>query len=266
MFNEEVLVASKTQPVLLDFWAPWCGPCRMLGPILERLSSQYQGRVRMVKINSDHAPELSKRYQIRSIPTVMLFKGGQSVDQFMGLRSEPEIRRFIDAHLPRVEDDDLANARLQAADGRLEDAIASYEKVIAWNPDHEAARLEYVFVLLRCSRWSEAAENFSALRSKQLIDPKIAAAEVLIDAANSMRTEAGHDSVLNSQQRELRDAQGLMLAGKWGEAMEKFIECLEKDRKHSSELIRKSMIAIFQFCPDPQLVGQYRRRLGALLN
>ena len=108
MFDDEVLEVSKQQVVLVDFWAPWCGPCRMLGPILEKLSQDYEGRVRMVKVNADNAPQLSKRYQIRSIPMVMLFKDGQTVDQFMGVRQESEIRRFIDGHLPRVEDKDLA--------------------------------------------------------------------------------------------------------------------------------------------------------------
>ena len=111
MFDDEVLEVSKQQVVLVDFWAPWCGPCRMLGPILEKLSQDYEGRVRMVKVNADNAPQLSKRYQIRSIPMVMLFKNGQTVDQFMGVRQESEIRRFIDGHLPRVEDKDLAQAR-----------------------------------------------------------------------------------------------------------------------------------------------------------
>lgn len=119
MFDDEVLEVSKQQVVLVDFWAPWCGPCRMLGPILEKLSQDYEGRVRMVKVNADNAPQLSKRYQIRSIPMVMLFKDGQTVDQFMGVRQESEIRRFIDGHLPRVEDKDLAQARRLSSEGKL---------------------------------------------------------------------------------------------------------------------------------------------------
>ncbi|NBS20605.1 MAG: thioredoxin [Betaproteobacteria bacterium] len=111
-FQDDVLEFSKTQPVLVDFWAPWCGPCRVLGPILESLSAEYEGRVRMVKINADHAPKLSQQYQIRSIPMVLLFKDGKVADQFLGLRQAAEIRRLIDAQLPRLEDADLALAML----------------------------------------------------------------------------------------------------------------------------------------------------------
>lgn len=274
MFDDEVLEVSKQQVVLVDFWAPWCGPCRMLGPILEKLSQDYEGRVRMVKVNADNAPQLSKRYQIRSIPMVMLFKDGQTVDQFMGVRQESEIRRFIDGHLPRVEDKDLAQARRLSSVGKLVEASQSYKTVIALNPGQESARLELIQILLQLSLWDDAAQCFEVLRSKKLNDPKIAAVEVLIDAAQSLAatssksnqtTESLIDSSANPQQC-LQAAQLAMLSGRWTQAMDLFLDLLARDRRFAGDLVRQSMLAIFQLCPDSQVVSQYRRKLGPLLN
>lgn len=274
MFDDEVLEVSKQQVVLVDFWAPWCGPCRMLGPILEKLSQDYEGRVRMVKVNADNAPQLSKRYQIRSIPMVMLFKDGQTVDQFMGVRQESEIRRFIDGHLPRVEDKDLAQARRLSSEGKLVEASQSYKTVIALNPGQESARLELIQILLQLSLWDDAAQCFEVLRSKKLNDPKIAAIEVLIDAAQSLAatssksnqtTESLIDSSANPQQC-LQAAQLAMLSGRWTQAMDLFLDLLARDRRFAGDLVRQSMLAIFQLCPDSLVVSQYRRKLGPLLN
>ena len=273
-FQSAVLEHSRLEPVLVDFWAPWCGPCRMLGPILEKLSQDYEGRVRMVKVNADNAPQLSKRYQIRSIPMVMLFKDGQTVDQFMGVRQESEIRRFIDGHLPRVEDKDLAQARRLSSEGKLVEASQSYKTVIALNPGQESARLELIQILLQLSLWDDAAQCFEVLRSKKLNDPKIAAIEVLIDAAQSLAatssksnqtTESLIDSSANPQQC-LQAAQLAMLSGRWTQAMDLFLDLLARDRRFAGDLVRQSMLAIFQLCPDSQVVSQYRRKLGPLLN
>ncbi|NBS99662.1 MAG: hypothetical protein EBS61_03130 [Betaproteobacteria bacterium] len=255
MFDDEVLEVSKQQVVLVDFWAPWCGPCRMLGPILEKLSQDYEGRVRMVKVNADNAH-------------------GQTVDQFMGVRQESEIRRFIDGHLPRVEDKDLAQARRLSSEGKLVEASQSYKTVIALNPGQESARLELIQILLQLSLWDDAAQCFEVLRSKKLNDPKIAAIEVLIDAAQSLAatssksnqtTESLIDSSANPQQC-LQAAQLAMLSGRWTQAMDLFLDLLARDRRFAGDLVRQSMLAIFQLCPDSQVVSQYRRKLGPLLN
>ncbi|MBU6284493.1 MAG: thioredoxin [Betaproteobacteria bacterium] len=280
-FEEAVLEVSKQQAVLVDFWAPWCGPCRTLGPMLEKLSLAYEGRVYMVKVNADHAPQLSQRYQIRSLPMVMLFKDSKVVDQFVGLRQESEIRHFIDRHLPRLEDKDLAVARQRVCETQYEEACELYKRVLVLNPAHELARLEWVQVLLQLSMWGDAAQSFETLRPKRLSDPKIAAVAFLVDAALALEAGGLVETKLHSDlsdpkepgpdhakapQQKLREAQLAMLSGRWTEAMDGFLDLLAHERQFAAELIRQSMLAIFQLCPDPQLVGQYRRRLGALLH
>src|SRR6476469_1940887 len=99
-FENEVIAASMTQPVLVDFWAPWCGPCKVIGPILEKLEAEYDGRFKLVKIDSDQEQQLSAAFGIRSIPTVILLMNGQPVDGFMGAMPEGQVRQFLDKHLP----------------------------------------------------------------------------------------------------------------------------------------------------------------------
>lgn len=187
-FEREVIETSHRLPVLVDFWAPWCGPCRTLSPVLERLSLALQGEVSMVKVNADHAPKLSQRYGVRSIPMVLLFRAGRVVDQFTGAKPEAQIRSFIQPHLPRPEDADLVAARRLREQGDLEAAAHAFERVLAVNPGHLAARSEWVYCLLESGCYSEAANAFEPLRSALHADPSLSDARI---ATLAVFVEAG---------------------------------------------------------------------------
>jgi len=206
-FEREVIETSHRLPVLVEFWAPWCGPCRTLSPVLERLSLALQGEVSMVKVNADHAPKLSQRYGVRSIPMVLLFRAGRVVDQFTGAKPEAQIRSFIQPHLPRPEDADLVAARRLREQGDLEAAAHAFERVLAVNPGHLAARSEWVYCLLESGCYSEAANAFEPLRSALHADPslsdaRIATLAVFVEAGQALqaaRLAEGAEAVPNRE-------------------------------------------------------------------
>jgi len=151
-FEAEVIAASMTTPVLVDFWAPWCGPCKSLGPVLERLEEAYAGRFKLVKINSDDEQQLAGAFGIRSIPTCILLMGGKPVDGFMGALPEGQIRTFLDKHVPSEDvlaadaETDEAEALMEAGDTGA--ALAKLADALARDPANEDARFDYVKLLI----------------------------------------------------------------------------------------------------------------------
>ncbi|NBY03827.1 MAG: thioredoxin, partial [Betaproteobacteria bacterium] len=151
-FEAEVLQASTQVPVLVDFWAPWCGPCKSLGPVLEKLETDYGGRFKLVKINSDDEQQLAQAFGIRSIPTCVLLKGGKPADGFMGALPEGKVREFLDKHLPSADEliaeEDLSEAEQLLAQGDTESALAKLQEALAVNPANDEARFDYVKLLI----------------------------------------------------------------------------------------------------------------------
>ena len=155
-FEADLINASVEQPVLLDIWAPWCGPCKALTPVLEKLEVAYAGRFRLAKLNADEQPEisgqLSQMFGVRSIPFCVLFKGGQPVDGFVGALPEAQVREFLDRHVPSAEemaaDEDLAAAEELLAEGDADSALERLQEAVAIDPANDAARFDYVKLLL----------------------------------------------------------------------------------------------------------------------
>src|SRR4051812_5773047 len=123
-FAAEVVTASASQPVLVDFWAPWCGPCRALGPVLEQLADENEGKVKVVKVNTDENQDLAQQFQIRSIPAVKLFRGGKVVGEFVGAQPLARVRAFLEPYLPRASEGEHANARALGDSGDYTGAVA----------------------------------------------------------------------------------------------------------------------------------------------
>jgi len=257
----DLVNASLEQPVLLDIWAPWCGPCKTLGPTLEKLESDYAGRFKLVKLNADDEPEiaqqLSQMFGVSSIPFCVLFKGGQPVDGFVGALPEPEVRKFLDKHVASAEehaaDEDVHAAEELIAEGDTDTAIDRLQAALATNPANDTARYDYLRALLGAGRAGEARAAFDPVATSPVLDPRLAAAGHWIAALEAAPKARPRDSLTAAIAANKRDfaarfelAQTQFAAGQYTEAMDELLEIIMRDKAWNDELARKNYVAILQ--------------------
>jgi putative thioredoxin len=272
-FDRAVVEASREVPVLVDFWAPWCGPCRALGPILEQLAEEYQGRFRLVKVNSDDSPELSQRFGIRSIPNVKAFVNGEVVDEFLGARPKSAVREFIDNLIPSPGDQLCAQAAQLQAAGDADGALELLDQAVQLEPNNDmvhVARAELLLGLNRVEDAQRAAELVSPLASQE---PRVTQ---LMARLRFAQGALGADAVALEQRIQTSPADldaRLTLANlhvqsqRYEAALEQLLEIIRRDRKWNQEAGRKTMLALFDLLGGQgELVSRYRRQLAATLN
>lgn len=287
-FETEVIAASMDTPVLVDFWAPWCGPCKVIGPLLEKLEVAYEGRFKLVKIDSDQQQQLAGAFQIRSIPTCVLLKNGQPVDGFMGALPEGKIREFLDKHVPAQDQapDETEIEAMPLDDEGQRDALA---QAVAQEPDNDNARFDYVKWLLLAGHLDEAKVAFAPVIAKASGVRRLDSLKRLMDAmdfamaqGNPQQALAGFDAQIAANKRDFdaRYARARLLAAhlQWTEAMDELLEILMRDKAWSEDAARKTYIAILdimeppkpkvadgQIPPDDPVVATYRRRLSSVV-
>ena len=238
-FEKEVLEASKSVPVIVDFWAPWCGPCRSLTPIIEKVVGVFKGRVKLVKVNSDENPELAQAFQVQSIPNVIAFKDGRAAAQFVGAQPESQVRAFVEKLLPSQMEAALKNAEALLAAGNLDDAERQLA-VIKSDPSI-AARIEAVRQGIAYARAGDQGPAEAELRAKLEANP------------------ADH---------ETRLALAGLYAGqhRYQEAMDELLEILKRAKNWREGEARKQLIALFTLASSqPALVAEYRRKLASAM-
>jgi putative thioredoxin len=271
-FETEVLQKSMTTPVLVDFWATWCGPCKTLGPILEKLAGEYNGAFELAKVDVDAEQQIAAAFQIRSVPTVFLIRDGQIVDGFPGALPEGQLRAFLKQH--GVEPAEAAANDEPEALTPLSPAeqVAALRQAIAAEPDRDELKLDLALALLATGDAAEAEALLDALPANLATDERalkararLGFAALLKDAPPAQALEAA----LARDENDLRARYLLgvhkLVAGDAEGALEQFIELLRRDRTWEDGLARKALIDAFRVIEDQDLVGKYRRRMSSLL-
>jgi putative thioredoxin len=273
-FQADVIDASMQVPVLVDFWAPWCGPCKSLGPMLEKLEQAYGGRFKLVKIDTDAEQQLAQHFRIKSIPTVYAFVGGQPVDQFQGALPEGKLREFIDRLMPNPSDVELEQAGAALDRGDEAAATEHAKKAIALDPANDSARLLFAQLLLGAGEPAAAQGQLDALSAAAKADPQVAALmQQVVEAAEAAKPPVPQ-ALLDRVAAQPADLQArLDLAEYWIEfkewepALEQLLEIVLRDRAFQEDIGRRRMVQVFELAAaQPPLVSEWRRRLGGALN
>jgi putative thioredoxin len=270
-FEAEVIEASMTTPVLVDFWAPWCGPCKSLGPVLEKVEAAYEGRFKLVKIDSDQEQQLAQAFGIKSIPTCVLLKNGQPVDGFMGALPEGQVKQFLDKHLP-AEGELQAQAAAQEAQehlqaGDADSARAALEQALATDPGNDDARFDLVKLLIGEGELAEASALLAPAMSRIPVPLRFEAQTQWLNALEFVTTDPRgqwdldqFDALIAQNKRdfEARFAKSRLLIaiGQWEAAMDELLEIIMRDKKWDDEAPRKTFVALLELMTPPKSKAQ----------
>lgn len=273
-FEAEVLTRSRQTPVLVDFWAAWCGPCKMLMPVLQKLADEYRGKFFLAKVNTDVEQALANRYGVKSLPTVKLFTNGQVVDEFLGVQPEKTLRALLDRHIPRESDALVHNALLALQSGNTGEALAILQQAMEADPANDRVKLELARLLIGLGRPADADTALQALSAEARDGADAAVLRARLEFARIVAGARAIGELRKALDRNPRDsaaryelAAHLVLRGDYPAALDELLEIVRTDRKYNDDAGRKAMLAVFNLLGGGgEIVNQYRRKLSLALN
>ena len=273
-FDAEVRQADT--PVIVDFWAEWCGPCKMLMPILDKLALEYEGKFRVAKVDTEAEQELAASHGIRSLPTVRMFRDGIAVDEFMGALPETGVREFVERHLPRAADDHLAHAAALAGEGDLPGAIALLKESLEADPDYLKLRLALASYLLEAEDAAGAAELLRSIPLAATQDPHTKQLRARIELALSVDSAIDIESLKRRVEQAPDDLEARITLAQSAlqdpdqleSAMTQFLDIIRLDRGGEfAQKARATLLQVFQTLdPQDDRVKRCRRELAQALN
>lgn len=273
-FEAEVIELSRQVPVLVDFWAPWCGPCRTLGPMLEKLEAEAGGTWRLAKVNVDENQQLAAHFGVRSIPHVVAFVDGEAVDQFTGVLPESGLREFLERLSPNPADLALVEARHRLEAGDRDGAQEAFLAALDYDPAADDVRLAYISFLLDGNAIADAEAEFARLSPQAAQLDAFAALRTRIDAMQNVSDMPDAGTLTARVEADPADlaarldlARVLIARREYEGALAQLLEIVRRDRTFEDDAGRKTMLSVFEMLTDqPEIVSRWRRQLATALN